>query len=183
LSSRLEGQLAAAENRKRLFVEESWLGNGGGGWFAAGDAYDAEDGDFGERGAGDEDAVGIGVEVGRGDLDAVVEQREQIVGDYTFEGLAVKEAQAKPKAIEFGAAEKGATLGLEVVVKIADEIDGADADEGQLLMLAVGGEKVDGIELTETRGIEVPAERLAVVKLNDHLFVGAGWGAEFQRRD
>ena len=100
---------------------------------------------------------------------------------FRSEGLTVKKAQAKPEAIEFGAAEKGATLGLEVVVKIADEIDGADADEGQLLMLAVGGEKVDGIELTETRGIEVAAERFAVVKLDDHLFMGAGWGAEFQR--
>ena len=53
---------------------------GRGGRFAAGDTDDAEDSDFAESGARDEDAVGIGVEVGRSDLDAVVDEREQMVG-------------------------------------------------------------------------------------------------------
>ena len=48
-------------------------------------------------------------------------------------------------------------------------------------MLAVLGEKVEGIELAEARGIQIAAEGLAVVELDDHLFVGAGWAAEFQR--
>jgi len=48
---------------KTLLVGEE-AGLGGGGWglgFAAGDAYYAEDGEFAEGGAGDEDAVGGGV--------------------------------------------------------------------------------------------------------------------------
>jgi len=31
------------------------------------------------------------------------------------------------------------------------------------------------------RGIEVAAKRLAVVELNNHLFVGAGWSAKFSK--
>jgi len=48
-------------------------------------------------------------------------------------------------------------------------------------VLAVLGKEVERIELAEARGIEIAAEGLAVVELDDHLFVGAGWGAEFQR--
>ena len=44
-----------------LFVEQGWLGDGWSGGLAAGYAYYPEDGDFGEGGSGDEDAVGIGV--------------------------------------------------------------------------------------------------------------------------
>lgn len=66
-----EGKLEATE----LFVEEKRLGGSGGGGFAAGDAHDAEHGDFGEGCSRDEDAVGGGVEVGRSDLDAVVEEQ------------------------------------------------------------------------------------------------------------
>ena len=74
-----------------LIGEEAGLGWAGGG-FAAGDADDAEDGEFAEGGAGDEDAVGGGVEIGRSDLDAVVENGEQVVGNDAFEGFAVDDS-------------------------------------------------------------------------------------------
>jgi len=155
------------------------LGNGGG-RFAAGYAYYPEDGDFGECGAGHEDAVGFGVEVGRSDLDAVVEKREKIVGYDAFEGLAVQEAETEPEAIKFGAAKEGAAFGLKVVIEVAHKIDGTDTGERELLVLAVLGEQIKGVELAETRGIEVAAEGFAVVELDNHLFVGAGWRAKFQ---
>jgi len=84
--------------QQKLFVEQGGLGDGWGG-FAASYAYYAEDGDFGESRAGDEDAIGVGIQVGRSDLDAVIEEREQIVGDHTFEGLAVQESQPEPEAV------------------------------------------------------------------------------------
>ena len=103
-------------SRGALIVEKSWLRCGGsGGGFATCDADDAEDGQFGEGGARDEDAVGGGVEIGRSDLDAVVENGEQIVGNDAFHGVAVEIAKANPKAIELGAAEEGLALGLEIV--------------------------------------------------------------------
>lgn len=37
-------------------------------------------------------------------MDPVIEKREKIVGDDTFERLAVEEAEAKPEAVEFWAA-------------------------------------------------------------------------------
>ncbi len=46
---------------ERLVGEEAGLSCGCGGGFAAGDADDAEDGEFAEGGAGDEDAVGARV--------------------------------------------------------------------------------------------------------------------------
>jgi hypothetical protein len=130
--------------------EEAGLGGGGGLGFAASDADDAEDGEFTEGGAGDEDAVGGGVQVGRGDVEAVVEEAEEVVGDHAFEGVAVDEAEADPEAVELGAAEEGFALGLEVVGKLADEIDRADFGERDLLVLAVGCEQVDGVGFAET---------------------------------
>ena len=68
------------ESKLRLFVEEGGLRDRGG-RFAAGDAYYTEDGDFGECGPRDEDAVGVGIKVGRRDLDPVIQEREKVVGD------------------------------------------------------------------------------------------------------
>ena len=114
-------------------------------------------------------------------MDAVVEQREKIVGDDAFEGQTIKEAEAKPEAIEFGAAEERAALGFEVVIEIAYEVDGADFGERKLFMLAVLGQQVDGIELAEARGIQVATKGFAVEELDNDLFVGGGWSAKFQR--
>ena len=155
---------------------------GRGGGFAAGDADYAEDRDFAESRARDEDAVGIGVEVGRSDLDAVVDEREQVVGDDAFEGFAVEEPETQPEAIEFRAAEESFAFGLKVVIEIADEIDGSNFGEGNFLMLAVLGEQIEGIKLAEARGVEIAAQGLTVVQRDDDLFVGRGWGAKFQGR-
>ena len=128
-----------------LVGEEAGLGGGGHGGFAAGDADDAEDGEFAEGGAGDEDAVGAGVEVGRGDVEAVVEEAEEVVGDDAFEGVAVDEAEADPETVEFRTAEEGFALGLEVIGKFADEIDRADLGERDFFVLAIGCEQVDRV--------------------------------------
>jgi hypothetical protein len=160
--------------------EEAGLGGGGGGGFAAGDADDAEYGEFGEGGAGDEDAVGGGVEVGWGDVEAVVEEAEEIVGDDSFEGVAVDEAEANPEAVEFGAAEEGFALGFEVVGEFADEVDGADFCQRDFFVFAVGGEEVDGVGLTQAGRVEIAAQALAVCKRDDDFLVRRGWGARFQ---
>lgn len=154
--------------------------SGGDGGFSAGDANDTEDGDFAEGGTRDEDAIGVGVEVGRSDLDAVVQERQQIVRNDAFKRIAVKEAEAQPQAIKLGAAQECFALGFKVAIEIAHKIDGANAGEWKLLMLAIVGEKIDRVELTDTRRIEVAAKRFAVLQFDNHLFVGGGWGAEFQ---
>ena len=135
--------------KTRLVGEEAGLGGGGGLGFAAGDADDAEDGEFTEGGAGDEDAVGGGVQVGRGDVEAVVEEAEEVVGDHAFESVAVDEAEADPEAVELGAAEEGFALGFEVVGELADEVDRADFGKRDFFVFAVGSEQVDGVGLAE----------------------------------
>ena len=82
-------------------------------------------------------------------MDAVVDERQNIVGHDAFQGFTVEKAKPEPEAIELWAAEKSLALRLEVVIEIAHEIDGANLGEGQLLMLAVLGEQVDGVELAE----------------------------------
>ena len=86
-------------------------------------------------------------------METVVEQAEEVVGDDAFEGVAVDEAEADPEAIEFGTAEEGFAFGFEIVGELADEIDGADFGERDFFVLAVGSEQVDGVGLTEARGI------------------------------
>ena len=86
-------------------------------------------------------------------MDAVVEEREEVVGDYAFDGFAVAVAQADPEAVEFGAAKEGFADWLEIVGKVSDEIDGADSGEREFLVLAIGSEEIDGIGLAEARGI------------------------------
>jgi hypothetical protein len=168
------------ETGEALFVEESGLSGGGDGGFSAGDANDAEDGDFAEGGTRDEDAIGVGVEVGRSDLDAVVQERQQIVRNDAFKRIAVKEAEAQPQAVKLGAAQECFALGFKVAIEITNKIDGANAGEWKLLMLAIVGEKIDRVELADARRIEVSAKRFAVLQFDNHLLVSGGWGAEFQ---
>ena len=89
-------------------------------------------------------------------------------------------AEAEPKAVEFGAAEEGFALGLEVVGEVADKIDGANSVERDFLVLAVGREEIDGIGLAEASGVQIAAKRLFVGEDNDDLLVSRGWGAVFQ---
>jgi hypothetical protein len=113
-------------------------------------------------------------------VEAVVEEAEEVVGDDAFEGVAVDEAEADPETVEFGAAEECFAFGLEVVGELTDEIDGADFGERDFFVLAVGGEQVDGVGLTQARGVEIAADALAVGKSDDNFFVRRGWGARFQ---
>jgi hypothetical protein len=146
-----------------LLVEEGGLRDHDGG-FAAGDTDYAEDRDFAEGRARNEDAIGVGVEIRRGDLDAVVDEREEIVRDDAFQRFTIEETKAEPETIELGTTEEGFALGLEVVIEIAHEIDGANLGEGKLLVFAILGEQVNGVELAEARGVQVTAKRLAVVQ-------------------
>ena len=78
------------------------------------------------------------------------------------------------------AAQECFALGFKVAIEITNKIDGANTGERKLLMLAIVGEQIDWVELTDARRIEVTAKRFAVLQFDDHLFVGGGWGAEFQ---
>ena len=141
---------ASSRRNPKLFVEQAWLDYCRGCRLAAGYTDYAEDGDFHQGGAGDEDAIGCGVEVGRCDLQAVVEKSKQVVRDHTLEGLAVGVAQPDPQAIEFGPAKKGFALGLEIVREFADKIDGANACEGKFPVLTFECKEVHRIGLPQT---------------------------------
>jgi hypothetical protein len=150
--------------------------------FAAGDADDAEDGELRDGGAGNEDAIGVGVEVGWSELDTVVEERKQVVGDDAFQGFTIGVTEANPEAIEFWAAQEGFALGLEVTIEFADEIERADAVEGNLLVLAVGGEEIEWIDLAEAGRIEVASQGFAVHERDDDFLMRRGWVANLQGR-
>ena len=165
----------------RLFVEKARLGCSGCRGLAAGDADDAEDGQFGNGRAGDVDAVGVGVEIGRGQMEAVVEEGEEVVGDNAFKDGVVPEADFDPEAFEFGAAEEGFAFRGEALLEIADEVDPADLGEGNLLMLAVLGKEIEKFGATQTAGVEIAAKSRFVGEFNDDFFVRRGWGSRFHQ--
>ena len=179
LAQRQEGSTAALD----LLVEEAWLdcGDSRSNGFSAGDTDDAEHGQLGEGRTGDKDTVGGRVQVRWSDLDTVVEHGEKIIGNYALDGLPVAVAQADPKSVQLGAAEEGLALRLEVIGEVPNEIDRAHLGEGNLLMLAVRGQKVDGIGLAEPSGIQIAAHGLFVGKDKDDFLMSRGWGSVFQR--
>ena len=169
--------------RSPLLSEEARLACGDGRYrrLTARDTHHAKYGYFGEGGAGNEDAIGRGVQVGRSDLQAVVEYGEQVVGDDALEGVVVREAQADPEAIEFRAAEKGFAFRLEIVRKFADKVDGADPGKGNLHVLAVRSEDVDGVRLPESRRTEIATQGCLIQERDHDFFVRRGWGSVLQR--
>jgi len=113
-------------------------------------------------------------------LDAVIEKREEVVGDDAFEGLAVCEAQFHPESVEFGPAEKSLALGLELVRKLAYEKYRADFGQRNDNVLAIGRKKIDWVGLSQARGVEIAAHGLLVGKDKNDLLVRRGWGSELQ---
>ena len=92
-------------------VLEAFRGRG----LAAGDTYYTEHSHFRESTARDENPITRGIQVGWRDLQAIIEQGQQVVGDDTLKGVVVREAQAHPKAVKLWAAEESFSFGLEVV--------------------------------------------------------------------
>jgi len=166
---------------KKLFGEEFGLRGGCGcGGSAAGDADDAENGEGRDRGAGNEDAVGVGGKVGWSELDAIVEQPKKVVGHNAFEDFAVGVAESNPKAIELGTRQEGFAFGFEVSVEFTHEVERADAVEWNLFVGAVGRKEIERVDLTETGRVEVSLQGLAVHERDHDLLVGRGWGTELQ---
>lgn len=111
---------------------------------------------------------------------AIVEKPEKVIGNDAFENFAVGVTKANPEAVEFGTGEEGFALGLEVAVEFADEIERADAIEGDLLVFAFLREEVKRIDLTKAGRIQVSLHGFAVHERDNNLLVGRGWGTEFQ---
>ena len=166
-----------------LFREEARLicGRCSGGRFAARNTYDAEHCHFRKRAAWNEDAIGGRVQVRRRDLQAVVDQGKQIIGDYTFESVTIREAQANPKPIELGAAKENFAFRLEIIRKLSDKIDRADFRERKLFVFTVRSEDVDRVGLAEPRWTEIAAKGFLVQKDDDNFLVRRGWGSVLQR--
>ena len=112
---------------------------------------------------------------------AVVQQREQVVGNNAFESVTICEAQAYPQAIELGAAQKSLAFGLKVVRKLPYKIDSADFSQRNLLVLAVWGKDVDRVSLAESRWTEIATEGLLVQQFDNDFLVRRGWGSGLQR--
>ena len=166
--------------RVGLFVEKARLRGRSCDWFAARDAYDAQHDEVGDGGAGDIDAIGVGIEVRRGEVQAVVKEGEQVVGDYALEGHAVAEAHFYPQAVELWAVQEGPAFGSEVHVEVADEIDCADACDWNFFVFAFWREEIERFGASETGWIEESAEGGPVVQFNDDFFVRRGWGSRLQ---
>src|SRR5207249_9336860 len=120
LTARLaQGKEGSTAGPWSLLVEKARLrrcGRSSGG-LPARDAHDTKNGHFRERGTRDKDTVRGRVQVRRRNLQPVIEERQQIVWHNAFQGLPIVVTQLYPQTVEFGPAQKGFALGLEVVRK------------------------------------------------------------------
>lgn len=114
-------------------------------------------------------------------MDAVIKQGKEVVWYDAFYGFAIAITKANPESVELGPAEEGLALGFKVVGEVTNEINRTNSGEGKLLVLAVGGEDVNGIGLAKPGGVQIAAEGLLVGEDNDDLLVSRRWGAVFQR--
>jgi len=150
--------------------EEVALGGGGSGSAAASGAYHAEDSEFGEGGSRNEEAKGVAGAVGRCDLDASIEEAEEIIRDQAFELVGVDEAEADPEAFLARTAEERFAGRLDGLIEFADEMDALDLDQGDGLALTVEGKEVGGVGLAQLGGINVASLGFAVEIDYDDLF-------------
>jgi hypothetical protein len=113
-------------------------------------------------------------------LDAVIQQGQQVVRYDAFQGFSVDITEFHPKTIEFGTAQEGLALGLEIVIEITDKIDRSNPGKRDLLVFTVRSEQIDGIDLTKARRVEITSQGFLVDELHNDLLVRRGWGTIFQ---
>src|SRR5690242_20413837 len=111
---------------RRLFAEEFGLVGGSGGFAAAGDPDDAENGHFRESGGRDENPERIAMKVWRSETHAVLDDFYQIVGDDALDGVLVAKRAADPQALEFRATQECFPLRRLQVGEFADEVNGLE---------------------------------------------------------
>ena len=147
-----ESRTARREKYSRtiLLVEQSWLRCGCSGLgFAAGYSDYTEHGQFSERGARNKDTVGRGVQVGRSNLNAVVEHGKQVIRYDTLDCFAVAVPKTHPQPIQLGTAKEGLALWFEVIGKLANKINRTHPPKRNLLVLPLLGKQVDRIGLAQ----------------------------------
>ncbi len=122
---------------------------------------------FGDGGAGDEDALGVGAGVGWGELEAgVVDEvigEGDVGGGEAFEQVAGAEGEAEPEAFGAGPGEEGAAgealgVGGVVEVEVADVADVLYVVEGKGDDSAAEVEQIDGVVADEAGERQVAGE-------------------------
>ena len=109
-------------------------------WFTAaggGASDNGKDCEFGERGAGYEDALGIGACVGRIDEVALGHELGEIVGHHAFELIVVFEAETDPEAFGARTGGEGFAVKFVGVAEVANEVNAFD-------VLQLKGDEVSG---------------------------------------
>jgi hypothetical protein len=114
------------------------------------------------------------------DLHAVIEQRQQVVGDDAFQRFAIVIAQPHPQSIELRPAEKRLAFRFELIRELADKKNRSHFAQRNLHVLAIGSQQVDGIVLPQADRIQIAAHGLFVGEHNDDFLVRGGWGSIFQ---
>ena len=90
-----------------LLVKQTGLRRSGDGGLAASYSHHAKDIEFHDGRTRNIDAVGVGVEVRGGEVQAVVNECSQVVWNYPFKGCRIPEGDFDPKPIEFRPAQEG----------------------------------------------------------------------------
>ena len=105
--------------------------------FAARDAYHSQYGHLGEGAAGNKHSLRIALKAGRRDLDATIEQRQQVVRHHALEHVVIAELQPDPQSIQLRPAQKRFSLRLMAIAELAHEIDAAHILKAYFAVLAL----------------------------------------------
>ena len=168
---------------KNLFVEHGDLELiFGAAATAVGSADDREDGKRVERAARDEDALGVGTEVGRIDQEAFGDLLGEVVGHEAFDDFVVLELDADPEAFCARAAGEGLAREGFGVAELADEVDALDFLEVDADDVAGGVEQFELAFVDKAGGGDVAGDGVAIQLADDDLLVGRGHGGAEAKR-
>jgi hypothetical protein len=164
-----------------IFLEVFGGGGGGEGLAAGGRGDDGQELDFGEGGAGDVEALGVGAGVGWGEEEAVVVgegvEEGAVGGGEALQKIASPEGEAEPEAFRAGTGEEGAAseaLGVDGVreVEVADIANGLDVVERQGDEAAGEVEEVDCVVAHEGGLGQIAGEGVTGEAADENLFWG-----------
>src|SRR5580700_457271 len=100
-------------------------------------------------------ARAIAVQIRRNELDAAIQNLQQLVHNDAFQGIAVAKGQPQPQAFQFWTAQEGFALREVSLIEVIHEVNRLNLVGGYSLMLAISRQQINSVGTRQFRRIHI----------------------------
>jgi hypothetical protein len=91
-------------------------------------------------------------------MQTVVEEGQQVVGDNALQRCVVAKSHFYPQTVQLGTIQKRFAFRSELFVQVPDKVDRPNLPYCHFLMLALGGQQIEGLRSRQPSRIQKAAQ-------------------------